>query len=73
MVIPWGVFLKVVLSCCIVGVFLSFVYVGLRKFGVTRGEFRKWVGFGFILAAVNQFVYAEAERIGVDWLFGRCF
>ncbi|USP01307.1 hypothetical protein LBE40_00195 [Bartonella taylorii] len=37
--------------------------------GVTWGSFWKWMAFGFIYSPVSRFVYAEGERLGVDWLW----
>ncbi|WP_026501465.1 hypothetical protein [Bartonella vinsonii] len=40
-----------------------------KHMGITGGQFLEVMGFFFILKAVSEFVYVEAERFGVSWLW----
>ncbi|UNE53925.1 hypothetical protein [Bartonella machadoae] len=73
MAITWGVFLERLAFCCIVFAVivsaLALLYKVMRRFGVTRGMCWVYMGVGFILTPVSDFLYKQAERIGVDWLW----
>ncbi|WP_375693961.1 hypothetical protein [Bartonella sp. AD24XZML] len=76
----WGVFLQAVAFYGIPGIFLMLGYEVMQQRGVTKGLFLKMVLLSFILAAVIDFVYAQAEHLGLAqvwfsnrWVFNILF
>ncbi|WP_375615903.1 MULTISPECIES: hypothetical protein [unclassified Bartonella] len=61
----WGVFLRAVAFYGIPGIFLMLGYEVMQRRGVTKGLFLKMVLLSFILAAVSDFVYVQAEHFGL--------
>ncbi|WP_375702053.1 hypothetical protein [Bartonella sp. AA89HNZF] len=61
----WGVFLRAMAFYGIPGIFLMLGYEVMQRRGVTKGLFLKMVLLSFILAAVSDFVYVQAEHFGL--------
>ncbi|WP_375653604.1 hypothetical protein [Bartonella sp. AP19HLJMH] len=61
----WGVFLRAMAFYGIPGIFLMLGYEVMQRRGVTKGLFLKMVLLSFILAAVSDFIYKQAEHLSL--------
>ncbi|WP_246744125.1 hypothetical protein [Bartonella raoultii] len=65
----WDVFLRALAFYGIPGILLMVGYEVLQRRGVKKSLFFKMLLFGFIFVAAPNFIYKQAERVGVSWLW----